>query len=378
MSLVEQEIGGELDHVQAPSALRSVSDADLIDDSDDSDDLAWSVPHVACGHPTLGTCPLHKYLGATDLQRWEPGRFRMEDTIQVAPRNKARVDHMFDATTGKDVAVKKVPNDWICECHALFAQQYPNATERPWVALGCAALLTDLAYPYVCPLLGVYRSRRSTYIVTELAPERDLFSWLRRCNESPGPARESLVRPLARQIVDAVRILHDLNIVHRDISVENLLVSPRAKDGALQIQLIDFGMSTRSRYLQGGRQGKACYQAPEIHSGQIYDGFVSDAFAVGTVLFGMLTRAYPWSSTRPGCCKAFQFFERHGFGAFAKRKKCFGQNHTVAQCMSVPLLRLLEGLLSIYPSNRFSLGEGVQFDGPERTSVWQETWLHHP
>jgi len=317
---------------------------------------------------------LHARFDIADIQRWESGRFRMERMLQGAPRNKGRVDHMLDAAFGEHVAVKRVPNDWMCECQALFARQRARETERPWVDLGCSAFLTTVRFPYACPLRGVYRSKDFTHIVSDLASEGDLFSWSLTRSEGPGLAREAVMWPLARQVMDAVRMLHDLSIVHRDISAENILVTRNTSDGVLQIQLIDFGMATRSRYGQGNGYGKPVYQAPETHSGMVLDGFLLDAFAVGVVLCGMLTQQHPWMSTRPGGCKASSFYSAHGFRALAQRRKCFGKRQTMAQCISEAAMQVLDGLLSVEPAERLILGETAPFDG-NRRSVWQEPWV---
>lgn len=360
---------------EATNSRTSSASTSAPSDSTPMDDFEW----VSFTSPwPVGWQPLHTFFNQGDVQRWESGRFRMERVLQSAPRNKGRVDHMFDASTGMHVAVKHIPNSWVCESHDVFAARHPRETERPWVDIGCAALLTSLDFPYACPLLGVYQGRKTTHVVMELAQEGDLFDWAVACPEAPGKAREALVQPLARQILDAVRQLHELSIVHRDISAENIVLS-RPDGGALQIQLIDFGMSTKKRYMRGGGgHGKPAYQAPETHWGDAYDGFLSDAFAVGVLLFSILTGENPWVSTEPGRCKAFEFCKTHGFRAFAARRKCFKQTRTVAECLSEPAMQVLDGLLCSDPVRRLTLGEsghGRYGDGWARPSVWDQAWV---
>jgi len=211
-------------------------------------------------------------------------------------------------------------------------------------------------------------------MVTELASQGDLLAWSTACKEAPGVARESLVLPLARQIMDAVRQLHDLDIAHGGISLDTMLVSHQAVDGGLRIHFDDFGVSS-SRYTSS-RQGKPSYLAPEVHETEAHDGFRSDAFAVGVVVYSLLAAMYPWHSTHPGGCKAFEFFQRHGFRDFIARRKCFQQSRTLAQCMSESVMWMLEGLLSVNPSTRLTLGEGVFGGRDPKTSVWQEPWVN--
>mmetsp|Transcript_136033 Transcript_136033/g.422666 ORF Transcript_136033/g.422666 Transcript_136033/m.422666 type:complete len:384 (+) Transcript_136033:69-1220(+) len=314
-----------------------------------------------------------------EIQSWEHANMRMERVLHAASASRGRVDHMIDAATGEHVAVKRKPNDWICDGREDFARRHPGAAEQPWMDLCCTAFLTSVEFPYVCPLRMVYRSEGFTHVVTELATHGDLFQWSTACKEEPGPAREALVLPLAVQIIDAVHRLHDLSLVHGNICAENFLLSRRAGEDELHVELIDFGRSSTERFSRGGAEGKPSYRAPEMHSGGVFDRVLADGFALGVVLYSMLVQEYPWRSTRPGACKAFDFFQRHGFRAFAARRKCFNRSQTVAQCMSEPVMQVLEGLLCANPSERFTLGDSEGLDSIAHTSIWQMAWLHaHP
>mmetsp|Transcript_87605 Transcript_87605/g.228589 ORF Transcript_87605/g.228589 Transcript_87605/m.228589 type:complete len:385 (-) Transcript_87605:58-1212(-) len=321
--------------------------------------------HSVCENIAAGTGlePLTAAFDAGDVQTWEPMRFKMVGKIQDSARNHGQVVHMIDKLTGNEVAVKQIPNSWICQQPEEFDRQHSGEKEQPWVSIGCTALLTHAAYQYVCPLLGVYRDEETTHIVMEFARDGDLFSW---CSSSyvspPGPEREALVQPLARQIIDSVRQLHEISIVHGDISLENILLS-----GPLQIQLIDFGQSSSNRSISSSVHCKPSYQAPEMHTQDGIDGFLSDAFAVGVTLYALLCNDYPWLSTKPGCNKAFDYFSKNGFRAFIKRRR---HDHFLSE----PVVELLSGLLDPDPSQRLTLGESAWAEGGRR-SVGQSSWL---
>lgn len=78
--------------------------------------------------------------------------------------------------------------------------------------------------------------------------------------------------PLVVQLLDCVRRLHRASIVHGDLSMENILLTRCGPGGELAPRIIDFGMSSRSRF-RSDFVGKSCYQAPEMHGGAVYDGF---------------------------------------------------------------------------------------------------------
>ena len=84
----------------------------------------------------------------------------------------------------------------------------------------------------------------------------------------------------------AVSFLHAHDIVHRDISPENMLIG---SDG--NCRLADFGVAcVLSGALRDGRFcGKDMYRSPEQNLGGHYSGKASDVFALGVSLFALLT-----------------------------------------------------------------------------------------
>lgn len=141
------------------------------------------------------------------------------------------------------------------------------------------------SFPYSCEFLGVYQDIENTYFVASLATEGDLFTWSQSGVPS-GREREATMRPIVKQIFSAVRRLHDLGISHRDLSLENILLTDEG-NGTLRVKLIDFGMATLSRECRREPRGKLVYQAPEMHKIDHYDAFLVDAFALGVTLFAM-------------------------------------------------------------------------------------------
>ncbi|KAJ1553802.1 hypothetical protein HK096_006357, partial [Nowakowskiella sp. JEL0078] len=113
------------------------------------------------------------------------------------------------------------------------------------------------------------------YIVTELhGIGVDLFDYI----ELNQQMDEQEIKYIFRQIVEAVNHLHSLNIVHRDIKDENVIVNE-----SKSIQLIDFGSSA---YLKEGKKfenfhGTLDYCSPEVLTGHKYEGRPQDVWALG-------------------------------------------------------------------------------------------------
>ena len=102
----------------------------------------------------------------------------------------------------------------------------------------------------------------------------------------------------------AVFHCHNLGICHRDVSLENFLLSEDKE----QCLLIDFGLAVRMKPKenQHGWQpiyssvGKTSYMSPEVFNrGNTipYDGVANDIWCLGVCLYSMIFRSPPWRST---------------------------------------------------------------------------------
>lgn len=317
---------------------------------------------------------------ANEAGTWDKDAFRLVKTLQDAKRNQGRVDLMVRSDNDKEAfAVKRMPTAWVRNNASQFAEAHPRSSERPWSDLGLVRHLNVSAYPYACDLAGVYRDDLFTYVLTSLASEGDLFGWCDR-EPRPGPDREVVMMPLVCQIFTAVRWLHELGIAHRDLSLENILLTEEEPGGPLKVKIIDFGMATLSQICRKELRGKASYQAPEMHTEPEYDAFLCDAFATGVVVFAMAAQDYPWTTTKRNQCQLFEYVSMYGFRKFLSKRKLrrstTGQN--LGDVMSQDLVELLEGLLQVQSRSRFCLGERYYYSGAginERRSVWETRWV---
>jgi serine/threonine protein kinase len=101
------------------------------------------------------------------------------------------------------------------------------------------------------------------------------------------------------EVLEALQYAHDHGVVHRDMKPENVMVGP---DG--NIKLIDFGIAADA----GARRltyanitatlGTPNYIAPEQVKGKRGDGR-SDIYAVGVMLYEMLTGKMPFTGSSP-------------------------------------------------------------------------------
>ncbi|MEE6521566.1 hypothetical protein FKM82_019833 [Ascaphus truei] len=134
------------------------------------------------------------------------------------------------------------------------------------------------------------------YIVMELGVQGDLLDFIK----TRGALPEDVARRLFTQLVTAVKYCHDLDIVHRDLKCENLLL-----DKDFNMKLTDFGFARRLTLdddddnvsLSKTFCGSAAYAAPEVLQGIPYSPKGSDVWSLGVILFIMVCGSMPYDDS---------------------------------------------------------------------------------
>ena len=103
-------------------------------------------------------------------------------------------------------------------------------------------------------------------------------------------------------IVETVSFLHGKGIAHRDIKLDNIVLTDDYKP-----KLIDFGVSTAYRgpqlsdvpktNLRNTVCGTLEYMSPEIIRAETYDPYAADIWALGVTLYGMVVGHFPFQGT---------------------------------------------------------------------------------
>jgi serine/threonine protein kinase len=161
--------------------------------------------------------------------------------------------------------------------------------------------------------------------------------------------------PLFKQIFQGVRFLHTNGIAHRDLSLENVLLSHNNNGGGAGAfgtpKICDFGLSTDSDQTCRERVGKNYYMAPEVVAGDAYNPRAADMWSLGIILFVMLTGSplTPLASEKE---EAFVALKEFGIERIV-------ETWHMSDLVSRATMDLLVGLLQIDPFARFTAEDVV-------------------
>ncbi|OMJ75498.1 hypothetical protein SteCoe_25347 [Stentor coeruleus] len=188
---------------------------------------------------------------------------------------------------------------WICDHIRSKEKRAVKIIDKLWLSselidkksvLNEVDILKTLDHPNILKIFEYFEDERYYYIVMEYCPEGDLFDELEKVNKYD----EDSAAKIMSQIFSAVSYIHNKNIVHRDIKLENILISSRDKN--LHIKLIDFNIATFNIGKRLSKfTGTSFYIAPEVIK-ENYDE-KCDVWSCGVIMFLLLTGKFPFDGS---------------------------------------------------------------------------------
>ena len=149
-------------------------------------------------------------------------------------------------------------------------------------------IATKFNHINVIYVFRIIEDQENFYLVMEYCQRGELFDYIvqhQRLSEN-----EAAI--FFYQLINGVEYIHSQGIAHRDLKPENLLLT---NDKTLKI--IDFGLSHEfgpACSLLKTKCGSPSYAAPEIISCPFYDGFKTDIWCCGIILYAMLCGFLPF------------------------------------------------------------------------------------
>jgi len=215
----------------------------------------------------------------------------------------------WDWKFGRDVAIK--------ECSKKHLEQKIRVDSNVFVAddilneIRLHPMVSDLkkgiSHPGIIRIYDTFEADGNLNIVLEWADKGDLFDYVKtHFNIPENKSDRKVIREWQEEIqikfflmCSATKFMHDKGIVHRDISLENILMitNEDKKSGLPKIlpRICDFGLATeykRNKMFQDSA-GKPGYWSMECENGY-YDGRKNDVWCLGVALFLMLFGVPPY------------------------------------------------------------------------------------
>lgn len=201
----------------------------------------------------------------------------------IAEGGTAKVYWGIDLRSGFPVAIKE-----------LKARHLNNLVLRKKFIEVETQLYLYLQHPKIPKLVDFIDMKKTgqLFLIMEFVEGRDLEDYI--YNEI-GLIPEEKALPIFMEVLDAVAYLHNNNILHLDIKSNNVMIQPNGR-----IKLIDLGIASRiSDAGSSTGYGTPPYMAPEQIEIGGKCGRYTDIFALGVMLFEMLTGHLPFTSQNP-------------------------------------------------------------------------------
>nr|XP_031315952.1 serine/threonine-protein kinase 33 isoform X3 [Camelus dromedarius] len=161
-------------------------------------------------------------------------------------------------------------------------------------------ILKSVKHQHIIHLEQVFETPKKMYLVMELCEDGELKEILDR----KGHFSENETKWIIRSLASAIAYLHNKDIVHRDLKLENIMVKSSFIDGNdemnLNIKVTDFGLAVkkqgRSEAMLQTTCGTPIYMAPEVINAHDYSQ-QCDIWSIGVIMYILLCGEPPFMAS---------------------------------------------------------------------------------
>ena len=207
------------------------------------------------------------------------GRYRI--VRRIGSGGMADVYLAEDEELGRRVAIKILNDRYATD--ELFIERFRREAQSA----------AGLTHPNIVSIYDRGEAQGTYYIAMEVIEGTSLKEMI--ITRGRLPVRQAI--EFTRQILAALRFAHRNGIIHRDIKPHNILIGPEE-----QLKVTDFGIARAGALSQMTEEGSILGTAQYLSPEQARGGKVtapSDLYAVGIVLYEMLTGKVPFSGDSP-------------------------------------------------------------------------------
>ena len=174
---------------------------------------------------------------------------------------------------GRLFTVKRVEKELLQQPPALVALINEISIQR------------TLSHPNIVALWEVHEAQNHVSMVRDFCAYGDIYKWITAHKHF---SLSSAAR-ITKHVLEALAFVHSKGILHRDIKLENILIT-----GEDTCKLSDFGLAVRLEKFEPACCGSPGYVAPEVLKHVPY-GTPADVFSLGVVLFVLLSGRSPFT-----------------------------------------------------------------------------------
>ena len=177
-----------------------------------------------------------------------------------------------------------------------------------------------------------FENEKHFFIVMENIAGGNLLNAINKMSKFSEP----MAKNIFKQLIETIKYLHNIGIVHRDIKPDNILIE---LDNT--IKLCDFGVSkeVKEGQLLTDSCGTPAFVAPEILKDSPYNPYMTDIWSSGVVLYAMITGFFPFRGVNQT-----ELHRNILSGAFPKLKEASNE-----------LKDLLNKILEVNPNKRINI-----------------------
>ena len=147
----------------------------------------------------------------------------------------------------------------------------------------------------IIQLIDVFEDEEKFFIVLDFMSGKDLFEYSKRRSFN---YTEKRTQEIIYQVLLGIKYLHEFGIVHRDIKLENIMMTDNTDHAVPKI--VDFGLSNIIGPSNTASEpfGTLGYISPEVLKKQPYT-FSCDVWSLGCTIYALLSGSLPFDSEMP-------------------------------------------------------------------------------
>ena len=208
-------------------------------------------------------------------------------------------------------------------------------------------ILSKLDHPNIVKIIEFYSTPKAYYIITDFCSCGELYNQLKH------EYTENQLAVLFYQVLSGLSYLHSKNIVHRDLKLENILISEIEKDNNTNdkyfwVKIIDFGTAKIFEKNKNEKAvvGSSYYIAPEVLHKNYNEK--CDTWSIGVILYMLIVGKAPFDGQNDE--EIIENIEKGEYNS--KHKKLLNSSFEVQD--------LLKKLLEINVNKRLSSSDALK------------------